>query len=123
MPANGENLDGATAEVRAKELDARAGKDSVCLAPEDQDGLPDPVERLGPHPRVVRRDQVFEKSAYRRSGEVAPEIARYQPREPGGPRVEAGPPLPGARRPPAARPHAARPPLSRQTGAGRGGAR
>src|SRR5256885_922498 len=111
MPASGKHLDGSAAQVRAKEFDARAGKDSVRLAPEDEDRLPDPIERLGPHPRIVRRDQVFEKSAYRRSDEVAPEIARYEPCQPRRPRVEeeaALPPRPWTRTTGGARPLPAR---------------
>src|SRR3954463_12769344 len=112
MPASGKHLHGSAAQVRAKEFDARAGKDSVRLAPEDEDRLPDPIEGLGPHPRIVRRDQVFEQSAYRRSGEVAPEIARYQPCQPGRPRVEKGGQLPRAVEPAPERVQDARPRLS-----------
>ena len=90
MAARRQHLDRSPPQMGAEEIDARAGKDPVRLAPQDQDRLPDAIERRRPQPGIVGGDEVLQERADRRCGEMAPEIALEQPRQPRRPRVEPG---------------------------------
>src|SRR5256885_1211996 len=86
----------SAAQMRTEELDARMGKDPIRVAPEDEDGLRDAVERRGPHPWIVAGDEVLEQGADGRRGKMAAHVPLEEPREARRPRIPPRRQLAGA---------------------------